>query len=427
LQTHITIFPGVFYFESTRNCRPDYYHLDTFPGLSQARGMKCLFQSAIGILMFGLIVLPAHATFNSLYVFGDSLSSTTDNSDVGPLYYGQRDSNGRVWIEVLAQRQGLTYDATKNNSYWNHTSAQVVIDAKNFAAPSNVANDLFVVWVCNADTFDASTAATPLTPTQWQATNILSQANHLQIITNLYAKGVRTLILPNAVDLSEIPAFDAGTFAPAIHAGCVDYNARFSNTINQARALCPGLKIYALDFFTLLNNVLTSAANYGLTNALVNGHSIDALSANYLVPKSFPPAATNGFGTNFIFWDPQDPTAEFHEVIADVVQQSISPVQISQITAFTGSNRLDVANMPVGLNGFVDNSTNLTQASWVAVQNITSTNATQSVFVLIPVVTNTSPAFVSADGGGLPEPGGTVVVTALEFYRLHFPYAWNWP
>ena len=30
-----------------------------------------------------------------------------------------------------------------------------------------------------------------------------SQTNHLQIITNLYAKGVRTLILPNAVDISE--------------------------------------------------------------------------------------------------------------------------------------------------------------------------------------------------------------------------------
>ena len=57
-----------------------------------------------------------------------------------------------------------------------------------------------------------------LTATQWQATNILSQANHLQIITNLYAKGVRTLILPNAVDISEIPAFNAGSLAPVMHA-----------------------------------------------------------------------------------------------------------------------------------------------------------------------------------------------------------------
>ena len=35
------------------------------------------------------------------------------------------------------------------------------------------------------------------------AANNQSQTNHLQIITNLYAKGVRTLILPNAVDISD--------------------------------------------------------------------------------------------------------------------------------------------------------------------------------------------------------------------------------
>jgi hypothetical protein len=101
-------------------------------------------------------------------------------------------------------------------------------------------------------------------------------------------------------------------------------------------------------------------------------------------------------------------------------------VQISQFTVLTGSNRLDVVNMPVGLNGFVDNSTNLASANWTAVQNITSTNTTQSIFVLTPATTNVSSAYVSADQPGLPA-GGTPVVTALQFYRLHFPYAWNWP
>jgi phospholipase/lecithinase/hemolysin len=384
--------------------------------------MRTLLRSTIVVLLFGLVVLPTRAAFKSLYVFGDSLSSTADNSD--PLYYQGRDSNGRVWVEVLAQRQGLAYNAANNNSYWNHTSAQLVSDIKNFTVPSNVANDLFIVWVCNADTFDAATTGTPLTATQWQATNSLSQANHLQIITNLYAKGVRTLILPNAVDLSEIPAVNAGTLAPAIHAGCVNYNSQFSNTIKQARALCPGLTIYAPDFYTLLNNVLTNASNYGLTNALSSkGLSIDALTALYATA----PVQLNGPGTNYIFWDSQDPTAEFHEVIADVVQQIISPVQIGQITAFNGSNRLDVVNYPAGLGGFVENTTNLTQTSWTALQNITSTNTAQSFFVLTPAATNTAAPIVPAFSGGLPEPGGAVVVTALDFYRLHFPFAWNWP
>jgi phospholipase/lecithinase/hemolysin len=206
-----------------------------------------------------------------------------------------------------------------------------------------------------------------------------------------------------------------------LHAECVAYNVAFSNTIKQAKTLCPGLKIYALDFYTLLNNVLANTASYGLTNALsAKGLSIDA----YSDPAITTLTLTNA-GTNYIFWDKQDPTAKFHAVIADVVQQSISPVQIGGIVAFNGSNRLDVVNVPVGLNGFVEGCTNLAAASWTSLTNITSTSMAQSVFVPTPpVATNTviAPAI-----GGLPEPGGAVIVTALEFYRLHFPYAWNWP
>lgn len=268
-----------------------------------------------------------------------------------------------------------------------------------------------------------------MTATQWQATNILSQANHLQIITNLYAKGVRTLILPNVVDISEIPLFDAGSLAAVMHAGCVDYNIRFSNTISQAKALCPNLKIYAPDFFTLLNNVLTNAAAYGLTNALYKGYSIGA--AEIISPLT----VTNNPGTNYIYWDATDPSAKFHAVIADVVQQIISPVQIGQITALNGSNRLDVANVPVGLNGFVDTTSNLAPANWTLVQNITSTNTTQSIFVAQVAATNSGAVVYDdanqikpADSGGPGLLGGPPPdYIALQFYRLRFPYAWSWP
>jgi phospholipase/lecithinase/hemolysin len=403
--------------------------------MSYSVRVKSLFRFTVCIL-FGCI-LPAQAAFTSLYVFGDALSATADNNPVSgspgpPLYYGYRWSNGRVWVEVLAQQQGLAYDATKNNSYFDHNSAALVTDINNFTAPADVANDLFIVWVCNADTFDA--AQTPDNLAQWQAANNQSQANHLQIITNLYAKGVRTLILPNAVDISKIPAFNIGTTLTNVeHAGCVDYNLKFSNTINQARALCPGLKIYAPDFFSLLNNVLTNAAYYGLTNALKNGLSIDALDD----PLIFNTVATNGPGTNYVFWDSKDPTAKFHAVIADVAQQLVSPVQISQLTVLNGSNRLDVANMPVGLNGFVDGSTNMDQPNWTPVTNFNSATTTQSIFVtasplpLGPAGSSGSGGSVGSGGPGDPGGGtGTNNVplnSAAQFYRLRFPYAWSWP
>jgi hypothetical protein len=99
-----------------------------------------------------------------------------------------------------------------------------------------------------------------------------------------------------------------------------------------------------------------------------------------------------------------------------------------------GSNRLDVVNVPVGLNGFVDTTTNLSPASWTSIQNITSTNTAQSVFVAQVVTTNASPAFSGgnpvkpADSGGSGLLGGPPPnYIALQFYRLRFPYAWNWP
>ena len=111
-----------------------------------------------------------------------------------------------------------------------------------------VATALFIVWVCNADTFDAAQA--PDTLAQWQAANTKSQANHQQIIAKLYAKGVRNLVLPNAVDISKIPAFNAGTTYTSVErAGCLDYNLKLSNTISQARSLYRDLKIYTPDYF----------------------------------------------------------------------------------------------------------------------------------------------------------------------------------
>lgn len=362
--------------------------------------MKKLFQFTQGFCLLVATAFPASAAFSSLYVFGDALSATVDTNSTIPIgssdYYGQRDSNGRVWVEVLAQRQGLKFDITNNNdSYYDHNSSLTMADVKNFSAPSDVTNDLFIVWVCNADTVDA--ASFPDSSNQWVIANNQSQTNHLQIITNLYAKGVRTLIMPNAVDVSQIPEFNTYASTNVNHNGCVDYNTKFSNTLSQARALCPGLTIYAPDIFTLLNNVLTNASYYGLTNALYKGWSIDALDD----PVLHNIVSTNGAGTNYIYWDPDDPTAKAHAVVADFVQQIISPVQVGKITALAGSNRLDIVNYPAGLGGFVDGVASLVLTNWTAVQNFNSSNVTQSVQV--------------------PASG------PQQFYRLRFPYAWSWP
>jgi len=328
-----------------------------------------------------------------MYIFGDGLSTTNDNTGGSSSFYGQRYSNGRVWVEVLAQRQGLTI--SNNLSGFDWSSSALVTNVQNFTiSPAIATNALFIIWVNNSDLYD-ETELGDTNMTEWMNAIDQSQTNHFKAVTNLYAKGVRTLIMPNAVDVSTIPLFDAYPNTNFIHQRCIDYNIAFSNTVSRAVSSCPGLKIYVPDFFALLTNVLAHPANYGLTNALFNGRSTSA--AQTISPLT----VTNNPGTNYIYWDATDPSAKFHAVIGDVAQQLISPVQISGITAFTGSNRLDLVNVPVGLNGFVDGCTNMATSSWSNVQNITSTNNVQSVFV--------------------PATG------PLQFYRLRFPYAWSFP
>ena len=381
----------------------------------------------VGFLLFGSAVFPAQATFTNLYVFGDSLSSTTGNT-VGPanLYYGLRYSNGRVWVEVLAQRQGLTYNSNQNWSAFANYSINVVTTVSNFNA-SDASNALFIVWVNCADLYypafyDGTSMA------QWTNAINQSQTNHFNIVTNLYAKGARTLIMPNAVDLSTIPKFDNSANANFIHLRCLDYNVAFSNTLNRIRASCPNLVLYTPDFFTLLTNILAYPANYGVTNALFNygqgNVSIDAVDS---IPSL---TVTNNPGTNYIFWDPTDPTAKVHMWMANLTQQLISPAQISQLMAFNGSNQLVVVNMPVGLNGFVDGCTNLSSGNWTTNASFSSTNTTQSIFVLTSGASQNAQSF-SPNGGPTWPPGGggwtNIVDVTLQLYRLRFPYSWTWP
>ena len=363
--------------------------------------MKRLFRFTVSLLFFGFVVLSGQAEFSSLYVFGDGVCTTTNNESPPSIYYyGKRYSNGRVWIEVLAQRQGLVYESNKNWSFYGHYSRNLVTNVNNFAAPIDASNALFVVWVNDADFVDFMGTIFPSTNiVTW--TNAINQSlsNHLKAITNLYhAKGARTFVLPNAVDITKIPQYSLIASAATknfIRQRIINFNSAFSgNMMNQVKANCANITVFAPDIFTLFDNMVAHSPDYGLTNALYMGQTTDVLEDPLLSNKS-----TNGPGTNYIFWDAFDPTAKAHAVIADFVQQVISPVGITTMTALNGSSRLDLANVPIGLNGFVDGSTNF--SNWTAVTNVTSTNATQSVV---------APAL------------GT-----LQFYRLRFPYAWSWP
>jgi len=383
------------------------------------------------IFLVGLFIFPAQAAFTSLYIFGDGVSTTTNNPLSGTVpYYGVRRSNGRVWIELLAQQLGLTNNfwysnspannlsytnlsasstnwsySSNNLSYFGHYSSNLMTEVSSFSAPANASNALFVVWVNDADFVgDMGSIYAPNSQnsartniTAW--TNAINQSlsNHWQAITNLYyAKGARTLLMPDAVDITEVPEYDQSPSGDKafIRQMVIQFNTGFAVTLSNATASCLGLKIYEPDFFSLLDNILTNAAAYGLTNVLSAGQSVDAI-------EDLGEPTLNGPGANYIFWDVNDPTAKAHAVMAGLARQLIAPVQIGQITSQNGTNQLSLANVPVGLNGVVRGNTNLALTNWTTVTNFISTNTTQPVFVPIS--------------------------GPMQFYRLYFPFTWTWP
>jgi len=341
------------------------------------------------------------AAFTSLHVFGDSVSSLT-NGPGTTNYHGGRYCNGRIWTEVLAQRQGLAVATNRTVAFFGHYSNLLVTNAASYPAPADAASALFIVWVNNADfvgmTFDNSPPYTSNAATLTFWTNRMNQslANHSNIIQTLYQKGARTLLMPNVADIGFTPYFN-GT-APASRAflrqRILEYNTAFAALLQQRQAALPGLVIRSPDIFTLLDRMVTNAAAYGLTNALFNGVMIDALSDPALANKSL-----NGPGTNHLFWDYLNPGAKASAVIADVAHQSLTPTRLVSVSPQGATLQLAAENLPTGLSGFVESSTNFTH--WTPGPAFLPTNGTQSVSV-------------TPDG-------------PRAFYRLRFPFAWSWP
>ena len=368
-----------------------------------------------GMILLPLLLAPAaRAAFSSIYIFGDGTSATA-YAPINPSsasYYGYRYSNGRSWVEVLAQRQGLGASSltstnwnysTNNRSYYGHYSSLLVSNVNSFISPPNATNCLFIVWVANADfVADIENNGPPSNTNLLTWTNALNQhlTNHFRAITNLYAKGMRTLVAPNAVDLTKVPQYNGSTVsAPGyrsfVRQRIIDFNTAYSNRLNQIQAISPGLNIVQVDMFSLLDDVNSNAAKYGLTNVLDFDGTVSYATARFVNP---PP---NGSGSNYVWWGQIAPSARLHEVFADTAQQLLSPVGLAGITLVNTSNQLQLVNAPVGMSGTVLYLSDLSQTNWLTNSVFAVSNVTQTTFV--------NPT------------------NSQRFYRLKFPWQWTWP
>lgn len=357
--------------------------------------MKSLFRFTAALVFWGLLQVRADTPFTSLYVFGDGICTTTNNYASNPSwYYGHRYCNGRVWVELLAQWQGLAYNSNQNWSFFGHYSPNLKTNVTNFVASADIGTSLVAIWVNDADfvgylnnpaflPYDASNLA------KW--TNAINQSltNHFVAIQQLYAKGVRTLLAPNAVDLTKVPAYSG--YSPAqksfIRQRTIDFNNGYSVLLSNTAPNLPGLKIHAPDAFGLLDDVHANPGRYGFTN--VTGDCIDTGYFTVSAPAS-------GY---YAFWDDTNPTAKFQLILASLFQGLVAPAKFEGASAVGTGVQLDLRGMPVGRNFVIEESTNL--SDWAECQSVVCTNVNQSHVVAT----------------GRPQ----------GFYRVQFPLLWTWP
>jgi phospholipase/lecithinase/hemolysin len=280
------------------------------------------------ILLIGALVFAgtaAAAPFTHVVAYGDSLS---DNGNLfalagqpGDPYFQGRASNGRVAVELLAERLGAKLEDFAHlgatTGVGNHldpggTATTVGLlklpgmrppfDATLPGLTPIASSSLFVLWGGANDFLSPSPEdATPFDTANRAVTNLSNMAKDLQ---NVGAGRVVVLGLP---DLGLTPYGRAGGILGAAQATALsDYF-----NLQLMAALPTGVVFF--DTSSLLRNVVNNPGAYGLSN--VTDACYDALNPNAIC--STP--------NNYLFFDDFHPTARGHEIVADALFATAVP------------------------------------------------------------------------------------------------------
>ncbi|ALG66797.1 SGNH/GDSL hydrolase family protein [Beggiatoa leptomitoformis] len=344
---------------------------------------------------FLLIVLALQTTislaqpYKAIYVFGDSLSDTGriyqltgGKIPTSPPYSAGRFSNGQVWVEYLAEKLQLSYNASTNFAWGGAETGSsalpqgLQLQVSNYlrTSPQADTTGLYFVWAGSNDFFSVGSNATD-DDIQQIATNMRTA------VEKLHNAGARYIVVINVPDLGLTPAGQAenttGKFTDII----VRYNAEL---YAQLEAL--GYPIAYVDIFTTLRNLITTPDNAGLSNL-----TTECLQEDTLQVCDAP--------DTYLFWDRKHPTTIVHNIIAEQVVKSI---QQSSYALDTGVLHLPLVS--------ISNDNGEISRFNVDLQALSDRQAlTFAVTQLTPIINNTTLASTSTYSATT----GTVTIPAV--------------
>ncbi|WP_335930633.1 SGNH/GDSL hydrolase family protein [Nostoc sp.] len=248
-----------------------------------------------------------------LYVFGDSLSdtgmvfrATGGMYPPNPTYYQGRYSNGRVWIEYLAESLHLSSKQTNNFAYGGATTGSVgnsyvpslLNQVQSFTQTHQKTNSdaLYVLWAGANDYLQGVSSAT------------VPVKNLTIAINSLTDVGAKKILVGNLPDLGQLPATRTSTNSVNLSALTQAHNQGLRRSLKILSQQHSDLEIVVLDANTLYRDAIANPAAFNFTNVITPCLSGSSICSN---------------PDQFLFWDGIHPTAAAHRIIGKTAFSTI--------------------------------------------------------------------------------------------------------
>jgi hypothetical protein len=320
--------------------------------------------------------------YEALYCFGFSWTDTQglymngqpDFVNGNPDYWQNRASNGPMWPEFLSTNLGLTYMRSKNLARGAATTADTLTQSFSIAAVPNPAPNLYVVWVAAGD-FLNEVGTTSDTAWNGMIIDVLNTSSN--ILQRLYAKGARSVLVQNCLDLSLAPKVirqlgpNTNELAKLKQRTAL-YNSLLQDMVLHIQEVNPDLRLCVVDIFSHENEVHTNSAAYGFTKVFP-----DALSDNE--------GTFTGPGADYMFWDGLHGTSKFQQLVAKWTGEALTNTVPETVQVQLKSNGLMIQMNHLLAGRAYSLQKSLDLANWQQVTSFAATAGTNQWTEATPV------------------------------------------
>ena len=278
---------------------------------------KWFLRTGLALLIFIMVVaakfMDKTHPITELYVFGDSLSdtgmvfrATGGMYPPNPTYYQGRYSNGRVWIEYLAESLHLSSKQTNNFAYGGATTGSVgnsyvpslLNQVQSFTQTHQKTNSdaLYVLWAGANDYLQGVSSAT------------VPVKNLTIAINSLTDVGAKKILVGNLPDLGQLPVTRTSKNSVNLSALTQAHNQGLRRSLKILSQQHSDLEIVVLDANTLYRDAIANPAAFNFTNVTSPCLSGSSICSN---------------PDQFLFWDGIHPTAAAHRIIGETAFSTI--------------------------------------------------------------------------------------------------------